>query len=152
MKQVLKASILVISISSLVSCSSLSNQDVGVLTGGVAGGLLGSQFGGGTGRLVMTGVGTLAGGIIGGAIGRNMDETDKLKTQRALENLPTGKTQSWHNPDTGNNYRVKPVKTFTSSQGAPCREYIMNANIGGKTQQTYGTACRQADGSWKIKN
>jgi hypothetical protein len=24
--------------------------------------------------------------------------------------------------------------------------------IGGKNEQIYGTACRQADGSWKVKN
>ena len=34
---------------SLVGCSGMSNQDSGTLVGGVAGGLIGSQFGGGGG-------------------------------------------------------------------------------------------------------
>lgn len=33
-----------------------------------------------------------------------------------------------------------------------CREYQSSANIAGKTQKTYGTACRQPDGSWRIIN
>ena len=27
-----------------------------------------------------------------------------------------------------------------------------DVNIGGKTEQAYGTACRQPDGSWKVVN
>lgn len=33
-----------------------------------------------------------------------------------------------------------------------CREYQSTANIAGKTQKTYGAACRQPDGSWRIIN
>lgn len=31
-----------------------------------------------------------------------------------------------------------------------CREYTSTANINGKPVQTYGTACRQPDGTWRI--
>lgn len=31
-----------------------------------------------------------------------------------------------------------------------CREYTRTIYVGGKPQQGYGTACQQADGSWKI--
>ncbi len=31
-----------------------------------------------------------------------------------------------------------------------CREYQRTVNVGGRTQQSYGTACRQPDGAWKI--
>jgi hypothetical protein len=31
-----------------------------------------------------------------------------------------------------------------------CREYTAPANVGGQTVQTYGTACRQPDGTWRI--
>lgn len=33
-----------------------------------------------------------------------------------------------------------------------CREYTTQTTIAGKRQQTYGTACRQPDGSWRIIN
>lgn len=35
---------------------------------------------------------------------------------------------------------------------AYCREYTTQTTIAGKRQQTYGTACRQPDGSWRIIN
>lgn len=33
-----------------------------------------------------------------------------------------------------------------------CREYYTDAGVSGRTQQVYGTACLQPDGSWEIKN
>jgi hypothetical protein len=31
-----------------------------------------------------------------------------------------------------------------------CREYRSTATIGGRTQDTFGTACLQPDGSWRL--
>jgi surface antigen len=128
----------------------MNGQDIGTVTGAVAGGLLGSQFGNGAGKLVAVGAGTLAGALIGGAIGKNMDQTDQLKAQQAFEHTATGNASSWQNPDTGGHYTVKPTKTFIH-KGRPCREYTMAAEIGGKKEKIYGKACRQADGSWKTQ-
>jgi hypothetical protein len=33
---------------------------------------------------------------------------------------------------------------------AECREFQQTITVGGQTQEAYGTACRQSDGSWKI--
>jgi len=88
--------------------------------------------------------------MIGGAIGRSMDETDRLRTAASLETVRTGVPSTWRNPDTGNQYVVTPTKTYESASG-PCREYTIDAVIGGKKQKVYGTACRQPDGSWKIQ-
>jgi surface antigen len=44
---------------------------------------------------------------------------------------------------------MTPTNTYDSGTG-PCREYTLDATIGGKTEQIYGTACRQPDGSWKV--
>lgn len=52
------------------------NQMGGTLLGGAAGGLLGSQIGGGHGRLVAVGLGTLAGALAGGAVGKHMDNSN----------------------------------------------------------------------------
>lgn len=120
-----------------------------MVIGGIVGGVLGSQVGRGHGRTAATIVGTLVGAAVGGAIGRSMAETDRIKTAHSLETVRTGVPSSWRNPDTGNQYTVTPTRTFDSAQG-PCREYMVDAIIGGKREQVYGTACRQPDGSWRI--
>ena len=152
MKKTMSVMVLGCSLMSMVGCSNLSNQDIGTVTGGVAGGLLGSTIGSGGGKMLAIGMGTLAGAYIGGKIGHNMDETDQLKAQRAFEQAPTGHQTTWQNPDSGNRYTVTPERTFQNQAQQPCREYNMTAIIGGKKEHMYGTACRQADGSWKTQN
>ena len=140
---------------SLVLAGCASDQGVheqtGMVVGGVLGGLLGSQVGEGSGKTAAVIVGTLIGTAIGGSIGQSMDETDRLKTSRALETVRTGVPTSWQNPDSGNSYTVTPTRTY-ETEGEPCREYTVDAYIGGKREEVYGTACRQPDGSWKAQN
>lgn len=133
----------------LGGCASLNNEGVGTLTGGVVGGLIGSQFGGGSGKVAAAAGGALLGAFLGGNIGRTMDRLDRLEMQKALETAPTGRAVNWQNPDNGNRYTVQPTRTYYANS-QPCREYITKAIIGGKPQQIYGKACRQADGSWKV--
>ena len=152
MKRILQAVMVLLCSASIASCSNMSNQDVGTLTGAAAGGVLGSTIGQGQGRILAIGVGALAGALVGNAIGKNMDDTDKLKQQRALENNSVGQPAYWKNSQTGNSYKVVPVKNVTVNGNKLCREYRTVADIGGKKQEMYGTACRQADGSWKAAN
>lgn len=128
-----------------------SQQDQGMIIGAIAGGVLGSQVGGGSGRVLATIVGTAAGAAIGGSIGRHMDDMDRMHSSATLETVQTGVSSSWVNPDTGYEYVMTPTRTYDSGTG-PCREYTLDASIGGNTEQIYGTACRQADGSWLIVN
>jgi surface antigen len=79
-----------------------------------------------------------------------MDDVDRLKASQTLETVRTGVSSTWRNPDTGNQYAVTPTRTYDTS-GGPCREYVINASVGGKPEQVYGTACRQADGSWRTQ-
>ncbi|BAU49687.1 hypothetical protein SVA_3139 [Sulfurifustis variabilis] len=137
-------------------------EQAGMVIGGIVGGILGSEIGGGYGRghhgyygrypapTAAIIAGTIAGAMIGGAIGRSMDETDRLKTAATLETVRTGVPSTWRNPDTGNQYAVTPTKTYETASG-PCREYTIDAVIGGKKEKIYGTACRQPDGSWKVQ-
>jgi surface antigen len=122
-----------------------------MVIGGVLGGLLGSQVGRGDGSTAAIIIGAMAGTAIGGSIGYSMDETDRMKVSHSLETVRTGVPSSWKNPDTGNSYTVVPTRTYETA-GAPCREYTVDAVIGGKKEKIYGTACRQPDGSWKVKN
>jgi surface antigen len=127
-----------------------TKQDAGMIIGGVLGGLLGSQVGHGDGTTAAIIVGTMIGAGIGGSVGKSMDDTDRLKANQALETVRTGVPSTWQNPDSGNTYTVTPTKTMETTSG-PCREYTIDAMIGGKPQQVYGTACRQPDGSWKTQ-
>lgn len=134
----------------LGGCAQVTNEGVGSLTGGVVGGLLGSQFGGGSGKVAAAAGGALLGAFVGGNIGKMMDRQDRLEMQRALETAPTGRQVQWTNPDNGNHYMVEPTRTYYANN-QPCREYTTRAMIGGRSQQIYGKACRQADGSWRIQ-
>jgi len=127
------------------------NEGAGMIIGGALGGLLGNQVGQGSGRTAAIIVGTLAGAAIGGSIGQSMDQTDRLKTAHSLETVRTGVPSTWRNPDSGNQYTVTPTRTYESSEG-PCREYTLDARVGGRPETIYGTACRQPDGSWRTSN
>lgn len=149
MKKLMTAVLVLFCSASLVGCQNMSNQDVGVITGGIAGGLLGSTIGGGNGKILAVAAGTIAGAFIGGAIGKNMDENDKMRMSKALDNNNVGQPAYWRNENSGNNYEITPVKNVTYQGNEYCREYRTTAVIAGKKQQMYGTACRQPDGTWQ---
>jgi surface antigen len=73
-------------------------------------------------------------------------------TNRTLESAPTGQAASWRNPDSGNSGTVTPTRTYQRSGGEYCREYTQTVRVGGKTEEAYGTACRQPDGTWKTSS
>ena len=135
----------------LAACTSYGRQEqAGMVIGGALGGLLGAQVDSHhkDARTAAIIVGTMAGAAIGGSVGRSMDDVDRLRTSQTLETVRTGVSSAWRNPDSGNQYQVTPTRTYETGSG-PCREYVINARIGGKPEQVYGTACRQPDGSWK---
>ncbi len=143
---------LAFSVAVLAACTAPhSQQDTGMVIGGALGGVLGSQVGGGHGQTAAIIAGTMLGAAVGGNIGRSMDDTDRLKVGETLENVRTGVPTSWRNPDSGNQYTVVPTRTIESPGSAPCREYTVDGVIGGRREQVVGTACRQADGSWRMQ-
>ena len=131
----------------IVGCA--SKRDAGALTGAAVGATIGSHVGKGSGRILAIFFGSIIGSEMGRTLGSHMDEHDRMRTAEVLEFNKSYQQSSWQNPDTGRYYKVIPKRTYTSDTG-PCREFIVDANIGGKTQQLYGTACRQKDGSWKM--
>ena len=98
----------------------------------------------------------LAGALVGGAIGNRLDQKDKQMAaeaaQRAFEVNQAGQPSVWNNPDTGNHGQITPTHTYQLATGQYCREYRQDVWIGNDKQQTSGTACRQADGSWQIQS
>lgn len=43
-----------------------------------------------------------------------------------------------------------PVRDFVAPDGRRCRDFYENVVIDGRAARSWGTACRQADGSWAI--
>ncbi|WP_374302496.1 RT0821/Lpp0805 family surface protein [Ferrovibrio sp.] len=142
----------------LAACANDSGpkQNVGTVLGGVGGAVAGAQFGKGTGQLVGVAAGTLIGALLGSEVGKSLDRADRSymdrANQRAFESTPSGTQVSWRNPDSGNAGTVVPQPAYQAQSGEYCREFQQTITVGGQTQQGYGTACRQPDGSWKVMN
>lgn len=136
---------------SLAACETTTHSQQGEVLGGVIGGVIGSQVGDGRGNTAAIIIGTIAGSMIGRHVGESMDDRDRMKTAMVLNDSRTGEATSWVNPDTGHRYTVKPTRTYEES-GGPCREFQLDATVSGQaSQDVYGTACLQADGSWIVQ-
>lgn len=132
--------------------SGTCNRDlIGGMIGGAVGGYIGSTIGKGDGQLAATAAGALLGFIIGQNVGRSMDEVDVRCTGYALEVAPDNQQVTWNNPENGNRYAVTPTRTYEHGDRY-CREYNSTAVINGRSEDVYGTACRNPDGSWQIIN
>jgi surface antigen len=143
----------------LVGCANSdygTKQTVGALAGAGAGGLLGAQVGKGSTRLAATAAGTLLGAFLGGEVGKSLDRADAVHAgqaqYQALEYTPSGYSTAWRNPDSGHYGSVTPIETYQSPGGAYCREFQHEAQIGSRTRNVYGTACRTPDGQWQVVN
>ena len=130
-------------------------QTGGTLLGAGRGALAGSQIGSGRGKLAAVAIGTLGGALLGNSVGKSLDRADRLHASRAAESAhtaPIGQPVVWRNPDSGNQGSVTPVREGRqTATGAYCREYQQTVTVGGRTEEAFGTACRQPDGSWQIQ-
>jgi surface antigen len=143
----------------LSACNTTQNwggkQTIGTGAGAIAGGLLGSQVGKGSGQLWATGAGVLLGALVGSEIGSSLDNADRIAAEQASSramNARVGETITWNNPNSGNYGSYTPVREGQTAAGAYCREYQQTIVVGGKTQSGYGQACQQPDGSWRVVN
>ncbi len=96
-------------------------------------------------------LGWLAFSVVALAIIDDLDERQQREHELAMrESLraPVGETIRWRDSNAAGS--VTTVREGTSSQGRYCREYVQDVRIGGQAQKAYGTACRNADGSWEI--
>ncbi len=149
-----KARILVIALVPvlLVGCGGGPNEDTGLVAGAVAGGLVGNQFGKGSGNVLATVAGAAVGGLVGSEIGRSMDEQDRRLAERAefaaLEEGESDRPRRWRNPDNGRYGDVVPGRPYKRSN-VDCRDYTHTVYIDGRPRKMHGTACRNPDGSWR---
>lgn len=136
----------------LAGCESVPKQDSGALLGAVVGGVVGNQFGDGSGQVLATMAGAAIGAAAGASVGRSLDGYDRLQAQQVLEYAPTGQQGVWVNPDSGARVGVTPTSTYQTASGQYCREYEASVSVAGRAERAWGTACRQADGSWRLVN
>lgn len=156
-----KSSIVVVLVSVSIALSGCSTPPTKQQTGAGMGAALGAALGYGLGKghhnkELAIALGAIFGAVAGDYVGAQMDERDRLMAaqnlQYSLELHPDGTSSTWRNPNSGNSGYSYPTKTAITANGTPCREFTSTITIGGQEQQGYGTACRQADGSWKIVN
>jgi surface antigen len=125
---------------------------MGGMLGAAGGGLIAAAAGASPAGIIG---GVLIGGLVGGAVGNALDQKDKemaqQAAQQAFENSRSGESSTWQNPDSGNSGSITPTRTYQAPGGGYCREYEQDIIVGGKPEKSYGTACRQSDGSWQIQ-
>ena len=82
----------------------------------------------------------------------NLNEEQQRQHETAqieATSAPVGQPITW---DDGNaSGSVTTTRQGQDSAGNQCREFQQEVTIGGQTEQAYGNACLQADGSWKIQ-
>jgi surface antigen len=128
-------------------------QSAGTAIGAIGGGIIGGQFGHGAGQAAAIAAGALIGGFLGSEVGKSLDAQDRAAMDAAYGRAyaaPVGQRITWNNPQSGNSGYVVPTREGTGPNGAYCREFQNTIVVGGKTEQAYGNACRQPDGTWKI--
>ena len=148
-----KYSLVTLSFSTLLlsgcSTDSLSKQDIGTISGGVVGGLLGSQFGKGDGKVLATAAGIVAGGFLGSNIGKSMDKVDQQEMVNVLNNTKDNTSHSWVDSNNNAKYTMKPSTTENSSNKT-CRNYTMSVLIDGEMLTQNGVACKVGNGPWNL--
>lgn len=153
MQRLLLIFLLAFSCLNITGCAhAMNHEDTGTVTGGLIGALIGSAVGEGDNQIFAMAAGSIAGALIGGSIGRGMDRYDYIQLNEALEECVIGEPAYWHNRRTGYTYRVVPIRNVRYRHYRYCREYRTIVKIGDKKRTMYGTACRQADGSWRAMN
>lgn len=151
--------------AALTACAELNTQDInfggvaGAVVGGVAGGMVGAEFGGGLGQTLFMGAGALVGASVGYEAGSILYPSDQAaydnNARLALAGSADGASSRWSNPETGNSGIFTPTQTYITSSGRACRDYratLALRNDGAETgviARQAGTACQQADGSWR---
>jgi len=90
----------------------ITNEDIGRVLGGVGGALVGSQIGGGSGKLVAVAAGAIGGMFLGGVIGKQLDPQDRQGIAETRQQaLDSGQPVSWSNPDSGVQSTARVVET-----------------------------------------
>lgn len=129
----------------VAGCATTGNQeDMGTWIGGALGALVGHKVDDGGKRGIV--VGALAGALIGKMIGKYMDESDRERLAKTLEETPNGQVVQWQNETSGNDFRVTPTSNHYAQGDKQCRTFDQAVVIDGREEVMKGVAC-QSPGS-----
>lgn len=147
-------------------CSARAFADGGTIlatgAGAALGGFLGSQIGQGSGQLAATGAGVALGGLAGYEIGRGLDAEPITSGSFSAASAPSMFSDAPPTyPPYAPNYvappapppappSVPPPTYVDPHAGTYCRPYSQEIRIDGEIKESYGTACLQPDGTWRI--
>jgi surface antigen len=153
MKKIIMQISTVALVASLTACATNTQKEntiVGAGTGAVAGGLLGSLASGAGAGWVVAG-GAVVGALIGGVIGHNMESSDTVNVNTAMDKNSINQPSNWTNDKTGTWYKIVPTSDMITYKGnSNCRSYVAYGKThSGKTYKTSGIACRMKDGMWQ---
>ena len=142
----------------------------GTAAGAALGGFVGSQVSHGAARLPVTVAGVVLGGMAGNSIGHAYERRTYYPTystgyyaEPAYYTPPvyrSGYVPNYVAPEYVEPVYAAPTYYAPTAYAQPtyvdnntghyCREYSQRTQIGTQTQESYGTACMQPDGSWRI--
>ncbi len=141
----------------LASCANVKmtqGEALGTAAGALAGGLIGYQFGGGIGQWLYTSAGAVIGAAGGYVVGNQMYPSDQAAYDRtarqALAGAEDGQILGWSNGETGNSGIFRPTRSFYLEGDRYCRDYRATFALQNDVLTGTGTACQQADGSWRV--
>lgn len=104
-----------------------TNEQLGAIIGGAAGGIIGNQASG-KNKALWTAVGVGAGAFIGSRIGRHLDEQDKQRMAEAAQRAAaTGEAHSWSNPENNTQGQARVVSTQTRQE--PVKVAILKEKV-----------------------
>lgn len=135
----------------LAGCQSTPKEEASA-PGSIIGGVINSQYGTtGNQKLAQSGTGTMLGAFIGKEA--KIAPADQPQAEAAAKRAyaaPVGERIFWNNPQTGSSGTITSTREGYNSAGTYCREYQQTVTAANQTELVYGTACKQADGTWKI--
>jgi surface antigen len=132
-------------------CSNITKEDTGTAAGGVFGVLIGSLFGDGAGKATAMAIGGLVGAMAGKSVGREMDEADRLKADRAAfaaANTETAERIRWYSDaNPGVKGYAEPVAPAEIDDGDLCKQVRSVYVIEGEEKSVTNRFCFK-NGQW----
>ncbi|MGH9890676.1 MAG: hypothetical protein ACREA0_01565 [bacterium] len=117
-------------------------------TGAALGGALGAQMGSGNPAAQVTGavLGAMVGSQVDGAV---IPQQDADCMRQALEEVRDDEILRWADAGSSTEYEIVPRRTF-EREGRRCREVVTTVLQNGRLRKVEQTACRNADGRWRV--
>ncbi|KPU95210.1 hypothetical protein APR50_06525 [Variovorax paradoxus] len=89
------------------------------------------------------------GAVPGSVAARAMGDDDRRRVANALDALANGESSAWRNRETGDSFVFTPTRSFERGS-IRCRDFRLEVVAGGRPDSIGGSACRQADGNWRL--